>query len=446
MSKRSYTLLEYLVALENKVKELKKYVGDNIATDFSEIVNQTNNLKEQIDNIANRVNKIEQNNAILTLRPVENDEIFVLDNKIYGNIVLSTSTLSFNENSSSSFTVKLDRQPTNNQVVNISVSNGNCNVDKSSITFSSDNYNIPQTITVSGVHSSGDYNNTSSVITISSNNVQTKTIEVVLLNIDVPNENIPVESITLNKNDSTLEIDKTEQLTVIFNPSNSTNRNVKWTSGDITKATVDNGLVTAKAEGDVIITATTVDGSKTATCSYRITAKSEAGIIQEGLIKSFKDLTATETFTNDSNYFTQPFTVIAKCKYIEGNSQTTLGGTTGGRQCYISWDGILNLTLWGKDSNNTQCYPNVRYEIPKDVYNVGSTVYIAICMNSDKTVLFYVNNVLIKSYETFKVLVTIDDVEEIIVGNNKKNVSWYYYNRALTNEELTQMYNYLGGI
>ena len=28
MTKKSYTLLEYLVALENKVKELKKYVDN----------------------------------------------------------------------------------------------------------------------------------------------------------------------------------------------------------------------------------------------------------------------------------------------------------------------------------------------------------------------------------------------------------------------------------
>lgn len=356
MAKRPYTLLEYLVALENKVKELKEYVDNYNGSDLEVINNQINSIQQQISDLQDQINRT------LTLRPVENGEIFVLENNIYGNIVLSTSTLSFNENSSSSFTVKLDSQPTSNQDVNISVSNGNCNVDKSSITFSSDNYNTPQTITVSGVHSSGDYNNTSSIITISSNNVQTKTIEVVLLNIDVPGGNIP-----------------------------------------------------------------------------------EAGIIQEGLIKSFKDLTATETFANDSDYFTQPFTVVAKCKWIGGNSHTTLGGKTGARQFHIAWDGSLNLTLWGKTSNNTQSYPSVKYKIPEDVYNVGSTVYIALCMNSDKSVLFYVNNVLVKSDETFKDLVTIDNVEEIIVGDADKNVSWYYYNRALTNEELTQMYNYLGG-
>lgn len=356
MSKRPYTLLEYLVALENKVKELKEYVDNYNSVDLEVINNQINSIQQQISDLQDQINRT------LTLRPVENGEIFVLENNIYGNIVLSTSTLSFNENSSSSFTVKLDSQPTSNQVVNISVSNGNCNVDKSSITFSSDNYNIPQTITVSGVHSSGDYNNTSSIITISSDNVQAKTIEVVLLNIDVPGGNIP-----------------------------------------------------------------------------------EAGIVQEGLIKSFNDLTATETFANDSDYFTQPFTVVAKCKWIGGNSHTTLGGKTGARQFHIAWDGSLNLTLWGKTSNNTQSYPSVKYQIPEDVYNVGSTVYIALCMNSDKSVLFYVNNVMVKSDETFKDIVTIDNVEEITVGDADKNVSWYYYNRALTNEELTQMYNYLGG-
>lgn len=55
MSKRPYTLLEYLVALENNLKDLKKNVEDNIGTDFSEIVNQTNNLKEQFEHIASEI-------------------------------------------------------------------------------------------------------------------------------------------------------------------------------------------------------------------------------------------------------------------------------------------------------------------------------------------------------------------------------------------------------
>lgn len=60
MSKRPYTLLEYLVALENKLKEIKKYVDDNLGTDYSELTSQVNNLENQFNafktSISNTVN------------------------------------------------------------------------------------------------------------------------------------------------------------------------------------------------------------------------------------------------------------------------------------------------------------------------------------------------------------------------------------------------------
>ena len=91
---------------------------------------------------------------------------------VYGNIVTSASSLSFTSGSSTTFSVKLDKAPTNNQVVNISSSG--CNVSTSSLTFTSTNYNTYQTITVSGT-SVG-----TGSIALSSLNVATKTITVTI--------------------------------------------------------------------------------------------------------------------------------------------------------------------------------------------------------------------------------------------------------------------------
>ena len=126
-----------------------------------------------------------------SMRNIMDGEIFILGagrNETYGNIVVSTTSLSFNEDSSSTFTVKLDSAPSNSQTINITVDNENCTVSSSSLTFTSSNYSTEQTITVNGVHSSGDYNNTSSIITLSSDGVSSKEISVILINIDTQKE------------------------------------------------------------------------------------------------------------------------------------------------------------------------------------------------------------------------------------------------------------------
>lgn len=104
----------------------------------------------------------------------------------YGQIVLSTSTISLNEGSTGSFTVKLDSAPTSNQVVNLSVNNSNCSLNKSSLTFTPSNYSKTQSVTITGAHDTSSYSDKTSTITASSDNVSSKTISVTIKNIDTP--------------------------------------------------------------------------------------------------------------------------------------------------------------------------------------------------------------------------------------------------------------------
>jgi len=68
-----------------------------------------------------------------------------------------------------------------------------------------------------------------------------------------------------NTPDANIGIGETLQLTATILPSNASNKNVTWISGNGTIATVNStGLVTGAAVGSTTITATTVDGSYTA--------------------------------------------------------------------------------------------------------------------------------------------------------------------------------------
>lgn len=83
-----------------------------------------------------------------------------------------------------------------------------------------------------------------------------------------------ITSITLNKTNLTLEEGARQKLVVTFNPSDATIKDVQFKSGNSSIATVDSsGNITAVKVGETKITATTVQGSKVAECTIKVTAK-----------------------------------------------------------------------------------------------------------------------------------------------------------------------------
>lgn len=81
---------------------------------------------------------------------------------------------------------------------------------------------------------------------------------------------IALESISLPKTEK-VELGKTLTLTPTFNPNNATNKIVTWSSSDESVATIDNGgKITPKKIGSTIITVTSQDGNKKATCTVTV--------------------------------------------------------------------------------------------------------------------------------------------------------------------------------
>lgn len=103
---------------------------------------------------------------------------------------------------------------------------------------------------------------------------------------------VPVQSVGLNKTELALEVGKTGTLEAIVEPSDATNKNVTWSSSNPEFATVDNGVVTAVSAGEAIITVTTEDGSKTATCKVTVNAPQTVPVTGVTLTKT--ELTLAE--------------------------------------------------------------------------------------------------------------------------------------------------------
>ena len=104
-------------------------------------------------------------------------------------------------------------------------------------------------------------------------------------------------------------------------PENASNKSIKWTSSDDTIASVDaSGVVTAKKEGATTITATTVDGSKTATCKVTVV-----------------EVKYTVTFNTDGGSAVASATVKSGEKVAKPTDPTKVG------YAFVKW------TLDGKD-------------------------------------------------------------------------------------------------
>ena len=66
--------------------------------------------------------------------------------------------------------------------------------------------------------------------------------------------------VSLNPNSVTMEVGATKSLTATISPTNSTNKAIIWSTSDSSVATVNNGTVTGKKAGTVVITAKATNG------------------------------------------------------------------------------------------------------------------------------------------------------------------------------------------
>ena len=85
-----------------------------------------------------------------------------------------------------------------------------------------------------------------------------------------PIVNIAVTGVSLDQQTATVKVGGTLNLEAEIEPENATNKNVTWSSDNEAVATVSGGVVTAVKAGTAVITVTTEDGGKTATCTVTV--------------------------------------------------------------------------------------------------------------------------------------------------------------------------------
>ena len=102
---------------------------------------------------------------------------------------------------------------------------------------------------------------------------------------------VPVTGVSLNKTELKLGVGYEETLTATIAPTNATFKTVTWNSSNTAVATVTEGKITALTVGTAVITATSQDGGKTASCN--VTVETRLPVVTTGSASSILGTTAT---------------------------------------------------------------------------------------------------------------------------------------------------------
>ena len=194
---------------------------------------------------------------------------------------------------------------------------------------------------------------------------------------------VPVTGVSLNTTSLSLTEGETQTLTATVSPSNATDKSVTWSSNNTSVATVSStGVVTAKSAGSAIIMVTTKDGSKTATCSVTVKAKT---VSVTGVSLDYTSLTMTEGETQTLTATISPSNATDK-SVTWSSSNTSVATVSSAGVVTAKAAGTVAITVKTNDGNKTAtCIVTVQEEKPSYYHIISSAEELIAFRN-------YINN------------------------------------------------------
>lgn len=166
--------------IERMKEEISAYaeeVKKSLPADYTAMTEQVSSLKEELENLKKIVEALQESMG-----------------QIYGNIVVSETTISMDEGTSVTFTVSLDKAPSENQTVEITTKGSYVTISPSTLTFTPDNYNVAQRVTVSSIDDE-DEGDKQETITLAS------VYKTVQISITIVNNDVSIEWHTVTMDD-----------------------------------------------------------------------------------------------------------------------------------------------------------------------------------------------------------------------------------------------------
>ena len=185
--------------------------------------------------------------------------------------------------------------------------------------------------------------------------------------VTVTEAEVRVTGVTLNRTSNTIYIGDSFTLTATVAPTNATNKNVTWKTSNSVVATVTNGVVKGLKEGTAIITVTTADGGKTASCTVTVKPRT---IAVTGVSLSKTELTLT---VGDSHTLTATVSPSnATNKNVTWRSSNTAVATVTNGVVKGLKEGTATITVTTADGGKTAtCSVTVK---PQEVRVTGVTL------------------------------------------------------------------------
>lgn len=247
---------------------------------------------------------------------------------------------------------------------------------------------------------------------------------------------VKVTGVTLNKSSTTLTRTHTETLTATVLPENASNKAVTWSSNNETVATVSStGVVTANAVGNAVITVTTQDGNKTATCSVTVNPipVSSVTLDKESLdlkVNQQIDLTATITPDNaDSQTVTWSVNKnIVTLSNTTGKTITVTGATASEESATITATcGGQSATCTVTVSESSTPVPGATFDLVKSVSDLNAGDYVVMASKDNNAVAGTLGNGFLNKVDGVfgEDTVTLSDEMEVFeVGKSGSNFTF----------------------
>ena len=209
---------------------------------------------------------------------------------VYGNIVLSKNSITMDEGTSNTFTVKLDKAPTNSQTVTLSVNNTDVTLSTNTLTFTSSNYAQAQEIIVN-VTEDSDKTNDNCTITLSSSGVSNKTVTLTINDITVDDTPTTysisnnLTNVTSNNSSTSIAEGSSYSATLTANSGFTLETvTVSMNGIDITSTAYSNGSISiSSVTGNIVINATATKQASSGSGEYRDVTADDVTLINSTL-------------------------------------------------------------------------------------------------------------------------------------------------------------------
>lgn len=123
--------------------------------------------------------------------------------------------------------------------------------------------------------------------------------------VTIKNAFVQASSVSISKNEASIDVNDKLQLTAEVLPKNATYREIIWVSSNEEVAKVNNGLITAVGPGVATITAISQDGAARAKCKVTVTYGTYA--LKDPSVKD-QTVEGVTNYTEDEDYFVKEIT------------------------------------------------------------------------------------------------------------------------------------------